>query len=298
MAPVREPVARSLAYAGLGLTTVGWASGFVAGKVVLAELTPLATAAWRYAIASAVLLPFAFRARPRHGVGAAVGPLAVMVLCGGVLYPWLFLVALGRTSATNTALLIALNPVMTVLALPLVGEPFERRRLGGIVVALAGAATVITRGDPSHLSELSFASGDLIAVAAAAMWATFNLASRSVVGHLAPPFVNCVVYGLGGLALWTLGRGEHPGAQLAAATPLACGGLVCMALLSSVLAGQLFLVGVHALGISRTVVFVYLVPVLTALLSVTLLGERFVAAQAVGGAGVLAGIVLTTRTRV
>ena len=32
------------------------------------------------------------------------GPLVWMILCGGVLYPWLFLLALSRTTATNTAL--------------------------------------------------------------------------------------------------------------------------------------------------------------------------------------------------
>jgi drug/metabolite transporter (DMT)-like permease len=43
------------------------------------------------------------------------------------------------------------------------------------------------------------------------------------------------------------------------------------------------------------VVFVYLVPVLTALMSAALLGERFEAAQGVGGAAVLAGVWWTTR---
>jgi len=68
-----------------------------------------------------------------------------------------------------------------------------------------------------------------------------------------------------------------------------------MALLSSVIAGQFFLIGVRTVGVSRTVVFVYLVPVLTALMSATLLGEAFHLAQAVGGGAVLAGVYWTTR---
>jgi drug/metabolite transporter (DMT)-like permease len=219
-----------------------------------------------------------------------------MVVCGGVLYPWLFLVALSRTSATNTALLIALNPVLTLLFSPLVGERLDRRRLAGVLVALVGAATVITRGDPAHLAALSLGSGDLVALAAAATWATFNLTSRHVVGHLTPAFTNCVIYALGAVALYVLGSGDRPWAQLAAATPTAVAGVVVMAVLSSVIAGQFFLVGVRTVGVGRTVVFVYLVPVLTALLSTTLLGERFLPAQAVGGATVLAGVYWTTRT--
>jgi drug/metabolite transporter (DMT)-like permease len=67
-----------------------------------------------------------------------------------------------------------------------------------------------------------------------------------------------------------------------------------MAVLSSVVAGQLFLMGVRTLGVSRSVAFVYLVPVLTAALSATLLHERFSAAQGLGGAAVLLGLYLSS----
>src|SRR5207249_9590437 len=199
--------ARRLAYAGLSLSTVGWAAAFIAGKVALADMTPLSVAVWRYALASTVLLPFTLRQRPASGIGRVTAPLAVMVVCGGVLYPWLFLLALTHTSATYTALLIALNPVFTLLLSPLIGEPLDRHRLGGVSLALAGAAVVITAGDTHRLPGLSLQRGDLLAVAAAGCWALFNLASRPVVARLAPAFTNCVVYGLGGLALYGLARG-------------------------------------------------------------------------------------------
>src|SRR5690349_4245407 len=121
MGPTR-PTSQGLAYVGLSLATVGWASGFIAGKLALGAMSPLVVAAWRYAVAAVILLPFALRQRPADGLGPAARPLALMMLCGGVLYPWLFLAALQQTSATNTALLIALNPVLTLLFSPLVGE--------------------------------------------------------------------------------------------------------------------------------------------------------------------------------
>src|SRR5437588_356879 len=123
--------ARRLAYAGLSLSTVGWAAAFIAGKVALADMTPLSVAVWRY--------------------------------------------------------------------------------------ALAGATVVITAGDVSALRGLTLHRGDLLAITAAACWALFNLASRPVVARLAPAFTNCVVYGLGGLALYALARADAPWAQLAAA---------------------------------------------------------------------------------
>ena len=292
------PSAEALAYAGLSLATVCWASAFIAGKVALAEMSPLAVGAWRYLVAALTLLPFALRARrlaPLRGVGL---PFAVMILSGGILYPVLFLMALQNTSATNTALLIALNPAFTTLLSPLIGEHLDRRRLAGVGLALLGAVTVITKGELSTLTALAgnpLNHGDLLAVAAAGGWASFNLASRRVVSSLSPSVVNCTIYVTGCAAMFLLGAPEHPWAQLSAASPWAIAAIVGMALPSSVIAGQLFLIGVGTVGVNRTVVFVYLVPVLTALLSTTILGESFRLSQAAGGTAVLAGVYLTTR---
>jgi drug/metabolite transporter (DMT)-like permease len=296
MSSVSTAVVRSevdgdaVAYLGLGAATLCWAAAFVAGKFVLAEMTPLSAAAWRYLLAGVVLLPFALRAPSIGSMRGAVLPLMVMMLVGGILYPWLFLSALQRTTATNTALLIALNPVFTVLAAPLVGEPLTRRRLTGVILALGGATVVTTRGDLQVVTALAFNGGDLLAIGAAAMWASFNLSSRAVVARITPATINTLIFCFGGVALLILAAPEGPWAQVRGATPAAMTGLVVMAVFSSVVAGQLFLLGVRALGVSRTVVFIYLIPVITAVLSALILHERFGFAQAVGGAAVLAGV--------
>src|SRR5207247_9486409 len=100
MGPAR-PTPPALAYAGLSVATVGWAAGFVAGKLALGAMSPLVVAAWRYAVAAAILLPFALRQRPADGLGRAAGPRALMAVCGGVPYPWRFILALCPTSPTT-----------------------------------------------------------------------------------------------------------------------------------------------------------------------------------------------------
>ena len=295
--PAQRLDAELVAYAGLTVASLGWASAYIAGKVALAELTPLTVAAFRFAVAALVLVPFGARAVPWREVRRVAVPLTVLIVCGSVLYPWVFLLALSRTTATNTSLLIALNPVFTILLAPLIGEHLTKHRVAVVALALLGAATVITKGDVRHLTALSLNGGDLLAVTAAAIWSVFNLASRHVVARLTPAFTNSLVYVVGGVALFGLAVPEHPWAQLRAASASALGGVVIMALGSSVLSGQFFLMGVRALGVSRTVVFIYLMPVLTAVLSTLLLGEHFELAQAIGGAAVLAGVYWSTRTR-
>lgn len=289
----------ALAYAGLTFATLGWASAFVMGKIIVSEMAPLSAAAWRYGIAAVLLLPFAWRGRAvAGGLRGARTALVVMIACGGVLYPWLFLAALQYTSATNTSLLVALSPVMTILLAPLIGESLSRARVGGAALALGGAGVVITRADFGLLAALSANPGDLIALAAAASWAAFNLASRRVVARLSPAATNFAIYALGALVLFGLAVPEQPVTQLARSSALVTAGIFGTALLSSVLAGQCFLIGVRVLGVGRTVVFIYLVPVLTALLSASFLGEELALPQLLGGAAVLGGLYWFSRAPV
>jgi drug/metabolite transporter (DMT)-like permease len=187
-----------------------------------------------------------------------------------------------------------LNPVFTVLLLPLIGERLPRRGFAGVLVALGGAAAVITRGELASVTAIELNSGDLLALVAAACWAAFNLASRGAVARLSPAFTNAVVYGVGAVALAALGSGEDLWGAIGRASPAALSGILIMAVFSSVVAGQLFLIGVRNLGVSRSVAFVYLVPVLTAALSAIVLHEQLSSAQVLGGAAVLLGVYLST----
>lgn len=282
------------AYGGLCLSVLGWASAFIAGKVALAEIAPLPTAAWRLAIASAVLLPFAWRARPRERIGCATKPLLVMILLGGIVCPSLFHIALAETSATNAALLMALSPALTALAAPLIGEVRTSRGLIGVFVALTGAAIVISDGDPWGRSS-AITRGDLLVLVVAAGMVGLHLSSQRVVSRLAPSFTSFVVLTIGSVALFALSSNDGPIRQVAHATPGARGALAIMGILSSAIAGQLFLNAVRTIGISRAVVFVYLVPVATAGLSVVWLGDSLSTPQVVGGGAVLAGVYAASR---
>ncbi len=289
------PTSTARAYLGLYLASLAWAAAFIAGKVVVGHFQPLSAAGLRHLVAMLVLLPFAWRVRRAGDLRLVLLPLMLMALCGGALYQWTFMAALSYASATNAALLIALNPVITVALSPLVGERVTRRRLAGVLLALAGAVLIITHGDVSVLAQLATSRrGEMLALLAASLWATFNLASRRVVGKLPNSVANVICYGVGAVASLVLAAPQQPFAQLMSAPPACVAALLFTALGGSVIAGQLFLAGVHAVGVGRTAVFIYLIPVQTALLSVLLLGEPLLLSQIIGGAAVLAGVCVTT----
>ena len=289
---------RELAFLGLVLAALGWGGAFIAGKLALREISVLTASAWRYVFAAAVLIPFAVRHAGNVSLSNSAGALFIMFLCGGLMYPLLFMTALERTSATNTSLIVALMPVLTLFLCPLIGESVSRRRWFAAFVALGGAAVVISRGEIAVLVGLSsFNPGDVFALAAAGVWAVFNLASRRAVVELPTSVINAILYGSGGAIMMILALPEMPLLQLQDASSIGWGSVLFLAIVPSVFSGHLYLNAMRVLGVSRSVVFIYCVPFVTAALASLFLGETINRYQTIGGVLIFAGLVLAVDLR-
>ena len=94
---------------------------------------------------------------------------------GGSFYFYLQNTAAAHTSAANVSILVSMSPILTVLLAQLFsrkGEKLGKWVYIGAVVAIAGVVLVVLNGTLSfHLSPL----GDLLALAAALMWAVYSI---------------------------------------------------------------------------------------------------------------------------
>ena len=96
-------------------------------------------------------------------------------ITGGSFYFFLQNTALTYTYAANVSIIVALSPILTVILAQLFSRSGER--LGkfvyiGAVIAIAGVVLVVLNGQLTfHLNPL----GDLIALAAALMWAVYSI---------------------------------------------------------------------------------------------------------------------------
>ena len=97
-----------------------WAGSFIAGKYVLADLDPVTGVFVRFILSALVMFPllilFHRKAHPNFYEMKLLFHLITVVLTGGIIYHTLFFWGLSRTSPTNTALIIALNPFFTAFA--------------------------------------------------------------------------------------------------------------------------------------------------------------------------------------
>lgn len=279
-----------------------WGGTFIAGRVAAPQLPHFTLAALRFWVAAALLLPLLWavergfpRLRPKDWLATAA-----LALIGLVAYNLLFLGALERIPASRTALVVALNPIMTAVAMALVfGERLALHRWLGILLALIGVCLVLARGDLTLLAQ-RVGVGESLMLGGAVCWAVYTIVSRvALSGADAPsPLAITTVTTLWGAAMLSLGMpAEWSRWQLADVGWDAWAGVAFLGAGGTALAFVWYAQGVQALGAARTSVFNNLVPVFGVTFGALLLGERILPSMVLGGLIALAGVSLTNWTR-
>ena len=155
------------------ITILVWGSCFVLTKNLLVYFTPIQIIPLRMGLAYItlwVLRPKTLRLPWKDEL-----MFILIGITGGSFYFFLQNTALDHTYAANVSILVALSPILTVLLAQLFSRSNER--LGkyvyiGAVIAIAGVVLVVLNGQMSfHLSPV----GDLLALAAALMWAVYSV---------------------------------------------------------------------------------------------------------------------------
>lgn len=114
-----------------------------------------------------------------------------------------WIASLGQTSVASSVVLVATQPLFTVLLSgALLGERISRKQIPGLVVCLGGAL-VIGLSDIGTGGAVSL-RGNLLALSGALFASLYWLAGRKVRRHLdMPPYTTCV-YGVAALFLLTM----------------------------------------------------------------------------------------------
>jgi drug/metabolite transporter (DMT)-like permease len=285
-------------YLLLSLCSLFWAGNWVVGRAMRHEMPPVAMSFWRWTLALLILLPFAAPELRRKWpvVRANWRQLMLLGALGAAAFNTLVYVGLQYTAATNGVLFNSVTPILIILiASVFMREQLNWRQGVGVVLSLAGVLAIIARGDAGALVRLQFNIGDLWLMAAMVLWAAYT-----VVLKLRPRELSAVAFLAAMLALslplllpvylweWSVRGGFALGASTVTA-------LAYYATLPSIAAYLFWNRGVAQVGPSRAGLFVHLMPVFGALLSVIFLGERLHGYHFAGAALIFGGIYLTTR---
>lgn len=275
-----------------------WGGTFVAGKHVVGVLSPLMGSFARYVIACVALLMAAFvleRGLPRLTRAQLLGTL-LLGLLGVFAYNLFFMGALVRLPASRAALIIALNPVITIAISALVlGDQLRPHRWLGVAIALTGVWLVISKGDFAHLAAAGVGLGELFMLCAVTSWALYTVIGRKVLAGLSPLAATNYAAIWGTLMLGIVAVPHFGEVRVAQFDWPMVGALVYLGVLGTALAFVWYYVSIKKLGAPVAAIFTNLVPVFGATFGVLLLGEPLLKSMLIGGAIAICGVFMVSR---
>lgn len=290
----------SLAYFKLIGAMFMWGGTWIAGRIVAQEVpAPMLADAFRFLIAGMALGGFALLtegALPRPADGREWAVVSGLAITGIFLYAVCFFYGLRYIPAGRGALVVALNPVVVALVAWLIGqERMTATKLAGIAVALAGCLVVIGNGDPLALLHGAVGFGEWLIVGCVLCWSAYTFIGRSATKTLSPLAATLYASLIGALllAVMAIVQGDITVADWSWRV---WASVLFLAICGTALGFTWFADGVRLMGAARASAFINLVPVFAVLQAAVLLGERLAYAVLAGGALVIAGVWLTTRT--
>ncbi len=286
-------------YVKLLLMALFWGGTYIAGRVVVRDVGPYSAAFLRFAIASVPLGLVAWRMEganmrlSRH----QLVPVAVLGLSGVFAYNICFLKGIKLIEAGRASMVVATNPIFIALGSAIFfKEKPTAIRLAGVLLSIAGAMVVISRGRIASLFQGGIGPGELLMFGCVLCWATYSLVGKVLMRTLRPlPAVTYSVL-VGALALSVPACAEGLVANLAGFRLLDWLCLGFLGVFGTVFGFVWFYQGIQEIGAIRAGLFINFVPICAVLLAFLILGEPLTASLLGGAALVTTGVYLTNRT--
>jgi drug/metabolite transporter (DMT)-like permease len=199
--------------------------------------------------------------------------------------------ALVYTTSVDVGLIMNGVPILiAALGAWLLGERLNWRVAGGLIMATVGV-TLISLGG---LTEMETAArsrllGDLLALMATILGAFYIVGGKPAVAAYNPLIVTTLTGVFGALMLIPVARWEGLTLDLSVGVWAA---LLGLSLGSGAAANWLWWYAAHRLPVARAGVFLYITPVVSTILGVTMLSEALTFITAAGAGFVIGGVML------
>ena len=283
-------------YLLLALASRFWSGNHIVGRAIGGHVPPVGISAVRWLIPALLIWPWVRPqlARDWPTIRAHWKVMLWLGATGGALFTALQYVGLQYTSALNVSVLNSLVPVLIVAtSAALFRDRISAMQLAGIVVSSLGVLAIIGRGSFDVLQRLAFNWGDLVILFNMLVFAIYAacLRLRPAMHWLSFIFVFAVLSVAMTLpfAVLEFMRGERFQADWPTVAAVAY-----VSIFPSVIAFAAWNRGVELIGANRSGPFLHLVPVYTAILGSTLLGEHLAVFHIAGFVLILSGVWLAS----
>lgn len=274
------------------LAVMLWGGVYPGVKLGLLEIPLLSFTYLRIVLAMAGLYAIS-RGEP---VGADWRTLGLPLLRAGsaqAVFQLLLVAGVQRTTAGNSAILLATAPLLTAGWLAGRGQTrLSRRQWYGFGAGLLGVTLLVQRGGVavawSHLP------GDLLALGAAGAWAWYGIAIGPLARILGPTRATGWTMAFAALCFTPLAVGEVGRYAWSSVSWQAWGGLLYGSTAGMMIAMTLWARAIQRLGPLHTMLYVYLEPVSAVIIAAILLREALSPLQIIGAVLTFLGVALAS----
>ena len=275
-----------------------WGASFIATKVVLADISPIATVWIRFTM-GVIILGIAVTIRKQFSIPDKKewGYFALLGFLGITFHQWLQSNGLQTSDAGTTAWIVSTTPVfMGLLGWIVLSERLSWLKTTGILLAFSGVLLVVSKGDVTSITVGKFGvPGDRLIMISAVNWAVFSVLSRRGLKSYPAGLMMFYVMTLGWIFTSIL---FFAGANVSEIANLTFNGWLGIAFLGIFCSGLAYIAwydALQALSSAQTGVFLYIEPLVAVVVAYMVLSEAITTASMIGGGIILLGVWLVNQ---
>ena len=286
-------------YVLLTCTALFWAGNSIVARGARELVPPIALSFWRWSGALLILLPLAWP-HLRRDAATLRSSWRTLVLLGALgigAFNTLLYTGLQTTSAVNGLLLQSLQPGLILLfGAVLFAERTRMLQILGLMLSIAGALTILSRGDPSAFVALSFNGGDLVIAGAVIVWSLYSVLLRTR-PQVHPLSFLAATFAIGVVVLLPFYLAEILSGRLIESRTESWLAIGYVCVFPSLIAYLCYNRGVELVGSAAAGLYLNIMPIMGALLAAIFLGEAIRPFHLAGVALVAAGIACAATRR-
>jgi O-acetylserine/cysteine efflux transporter len=275
-------------------TTLLMGSSYPFAKDVLGVMSPLLYSASRYLVASLFLFAMlALMRRPMTLPRRDWVPMILLSLIGVSLFQACWGLAMARSAPSLGSIVMTTTTAFSAILAWLGGRKLPALGWTGIVIAFAGVVLVVNNSLTTLTLSFGSLDGTLLWVLAAFAWALYVDRGAPYNLRLGALPVMAWTTLIGSLVLLPISLVFDSLSEFARLDDRLLGYWLYTAIFPVGVAFLGISAGLDRLGVSRVMVYMYLIPVAGVGLSAAFFGDPLTAARVLGGLIVLLGVILT-----
>ncbi len=286
----------------LFLTNALGGASFVATAYALKSLSPFSVVFWRVALAGPFFLPFCFRFFKKNHLSFRDWVRVFLIAVIGYDAP-LWIGAWGQqlSSATHAALLMALEPVAIVfLSAVFLDEQLSALKIFALVLSLIGSFLIVAQGHSlAYLLKSSRGSslGDALLCAQGVLFALYTILGKPLLKKMDALSLTSLTSTTAVFPLLFFAMAVHFPSLKVVHSKITLASILYLSLGVSFLGVLTWNLAMERVSASLLANFIFIQPLLGAILGVFLLKEGLNWGSSLGGAFILAGVYLAAREK-